>query len=184
MNALDELLNAGARRASASSPASGEPVPDLLAEFHNPKRPQVEYQHEKPEHRIVLFLKAQGLSNREIAEKTGYTPCGVSLIVNQPWAQEKLLQVLNEAGVDRVQALLAGAAEDSVFTLIELRDDAEQPGTVRKAAASDLLDRFLGKPRQQVDVVQHKPVTTESVAEIDKELAGLREQEKQLLGNN
>src|SRR5262245_42118388 len=38
----------------------------------NDRPPNLRILHEKPEHRVLVFLKAQGLSNTEIAQRTGY----------------------------------------------------------------------------------------------------------------
>ena len=42
--------------------------------------------------------------------------------------------------------------ERSVQTLVELRDDNEQPGNVRRGAANDLLNRGWGVPAQTINV--------------------------------
>lgn len=97
--------------------------------LYNMKRPScgVEIVHEKPEHRIILFLKAQGHSHTEIAKITGYTIPWISQIVRQPWARERLMRILTEQGEDAVQAVLRGEVLNSVFTLIEVRDTAANP---------------------------------------------------------
>lgn len=154
---------------------------DPLALFFNGKDPNLAILHEKPEHRLLLYMKAQGASNKEIAEQSGYTQPWLSQLFRQPWAQQRLIEIMNQCGKDRVTTLIASAAEDSVLTLIELRDDPESPAAVRRSAAENLLDRYLGKPKQQVDVVQ-KGTSAEDVQEIDRELELLTAEENRLKG--
>jgi hypothetical protein len=56
---------------------------------------------------------------------------------------------------------LEGQVEASVATIVELRDDPSQKGTVRLAAATALLDRVFGRPAQAIAVVPNEPRETE-----------------------
>lgn len=149
----------------------------------NDRDPNLAILHEKPEHRLIVWLKAEGKSNREVAHLTGYTEAWISQVLRQPWARRYLVEQLNKAGRDELQTILAGAAADSLHTLIELRDSAEQE-SVRKAAADSLLDRFMGKPTQRVETQQSVTVTAQSIEEVDKELERLDAEEKRLVGRN
>lgn len=170
-----------------NSPLCGSPIeqdylnsPDAL---FNDRTPNLRVEHEKPEHRIVLFLKGQGLSNREIARKTGYTEPWISQVLRQPWARARLVRELQEAGQDAVQEAIRSAALDSVFTLIDQRDNEKAKPADRINAADKLLDRFLGKPMQHVEA---KTTTIQSSIEVEalqKELASLEAEQKRLTGN-
>jgi hypothetical protein len=134
--------------------------------LHNARYPEVAVIHEKPEHRVIIFLKAQGFSNKEIAEQTGYSPVMVSQIVRQPWAQDRILAIIHEAGVDAVQTLLQGAAADAVSRLIsEMDNDLARPSE-RISAAEKLLDRLYGKPNQPIE---HRSLNLSEMS--DEELA-------------
>lgn len=134
--------------------------------------------HEKPEHRLIVYLKAQGHSNKEIADRTGYTQPWVSQLTRQPWFRLRLVQELKEAGVDAIESVLKSTALDSVFTLIDLRDDVSAPKAVRSACANSLLDRFRGKPVQTVQHEEKRLPKTSEITAIDKELADLDSQLK------
>jgi hypothetical protein len=142
---------------------------------HN--RPNLAILGEKPEHRVIVYLKAQGLSNKEVAEKTGFTYPWVSQITRQPWFRLRLVQELKEAGQDQITTVLRSTALDSVFTIVDIRDDPTAPKAVRRQAADSLLDRFLGKPTQRIESEERTPSTAELSAvdeqlrEIDKQLA-------------
>src|SRR2546430_16148555 len=64
----------------------------------NDRKPNFAILSEKPEHRLVVFLKAEGLSNTEIAARTGYQLAGVGQAPRQPWARERLVQEMSHAG--------------------------------------------------------------------------------------
>jgi hypothetical protein len=155
---------------------------DQSRPFFNQREPNLAIMHEKPEHRVLLMLKAQGLSNREIAEQTGYTEPWMSQLFRQPWAQAALSEFITNAGLDEVTQLLKGAAADSVRKLINIRDNPLAPPSVVRATCVDLLDRFMGKPAQHVHVEQ-TTVSPESVGEIDKKIAELEAEGKLLVGN-
>ncbi len=134
--------------------------------------------HEKPVHRLIVYLKAQGHSNKEVADRTGLSQPWVSQITRQPWFRLRLVQELKEAGVDAIESVLKSSALDSVFTLIDLRDDQTAPKAVRSACANSLLDRFRGKPVQTVQHEEKRLPKTSEISAIDHELAELDSQLK------
>jgi hypothetical protein len=146
----------------------------------NDRKPNLRVEHESPDHRTVIFLKAQGMSNNEIAKRTGYSFPWISQVLRQPWARVRLLTELREAGRPAVQALLRASAEDSVMTLIAVRDTATRPSD-KIAAANALLDRCFGKPTQHIEEHASDTVLPSSIDDIDREMASLAEQEKRLL---
>lgn len=139
-------------------------------------RPNLAIIHEKPEHRMIVYLKAQGLSNKEIAERTNYTQPWVSQLTRQPWFRLRLVSELKEAGVDQIQTVLKSAALDSIFKLIELRDDPHAPKAVQKASSDSLLDRFLGKAAQTIQHEEKKLPKTSEISALDHEIAELDQQ--------
>lgn len=162
--------------------ASKDPSVPRPEGLFNAKEPNLAILHEKPEHRVILWMKARGTSNTEIAKQTGYTDAWISQLVRQPWFQDKLLREIEDAGRDEISTLLEGAAADSVIKLIEIRDTSKNVGVSRQACV-DLLDRFLGKPVQQVKT-EVTAVAAQTVEELDAEINRLQEQEKSLLHRN
>ena len=123
----------------------------LLDRFFNVADPQMAVLHEQPWHRMALWMKVQGASNKVIAKHVGKTPEWIGQLTRQPWARTRMLEMMNECGVDEVQTILKGAVADSIYKLIELRDDEEVPAAVKRGCATDIIHQFLGKPRQQVE---------------------------------
>lgn len=106
------------------------------------------YRHEKYEHRLVAYLKAEGFSNREIAERTGYHYVSICQILQLPWAKQVIRDAIDQNGQDRVRALLASTAEDSIHTLIAVRDSDKSRPADKISAARELLDRQYGRAAQ------------------------------------
>jgi transposase len=166
----------------ASAAASYEENPDRL---YNDRDPHYGLIREKPEHRAIIFYKAQGLSNREIAEKTGYTTVAISNTLRQPWARERLLEEIRKrAEGDPSSAILAGERLNNLFHFIEVRDNPEATIAERSAAARELLDRDLGKAIQKSEVVVARVNLADKEA-LDREEERLAAEEARLrLGKN
>lgn len=172
-----EYLNSIMRDSSVAEVA--ESNPDRL---FNRKEPNLAIQHEKPEHRLAIMLKAtKGMSNREIARVLGYTDAWVSQLFRQPWAQERLLTEMRSDGGDSIKALIEAEAANNVFTLIEVRDAAATPPAVKATVANSLLDRFMGKAPEKVTIDSTHRVAGD-IESVDRELQALRQEEARLCG--
>ena len=172
--------NSGLRELFVDSPA-----PDPSAGFFNQSEPNLAILHEKPQHRLLLLLKMSGRTNREISKESGYTEPWLSQLFRQPWATALMARLSAEAGIDGIRGLLQSECIPSITTLAQLRDDVDCPKAVRKSACDSLIQQFLGKPAQHVDIVEdRRGLDAGSVAEMDQEIARLRQEEKDLLGHN
>lgn len=172
----DAKFNPQAYQANLDSTLALLGLPDGL---YNPKLPNLHVEHEKPEHRIAFYLKAQGKSYTEISKVTGYTIPWLSQLCRQPWAQARIVEQIKEAGGDAVKRVLEGEVLNSLTTLVEIRDDEEVKGSTRVAAANSLLDRHLGKAIARVEAT-HITGPATSLSEIDRELATVRDNLKRL----
>lgn len=150
--------------------------------LHGTKEPYYEVQKETPEHLVIAYAAASGLSQREIKERFGKSGLMVSNLFRQPWFQQRVVDIISEQGRDVVKTIIAGAAMDSVFRMIYLRDHAESE-QVQFSSSKDLLDRHLGKAPA---TVEHKdkplddPLKEES--RLRRQLADLERQERELKG--
>lgn len=145
--------------------------------LHNTS-PTIDIAREKPEHRIMVYLKAQGYTNREISKATGYTEPWVSQITRQPWFKERLALELREAGLDPIKQFLAGEALPSLEALAEIRDNDQAPAAARVAATNAILDRAFGKPTQHIESKSTVDVTNaRATAErLEADLKAINEQ--------
>lgn len=151
----------------------------------NSKSPNLAILTERPWHRAVAYMVAQGCTNREIAVRFERSEAWISQLTRQPWFQIRVTQELKEAGQDKVQNMLEAQVVPSIETVIRLRDSAgSEP--VRLNAAMNLIDRFCGKPtlrtetKATVDI--HATVTT--VEAIDEETKRVEAQLAQLRSTN
>jgi DNA-binding MarR family transcriptional regulator len=153
--------------------AEGERVGPTSAppDLFNARQPVYELQAERPEHRIICFLSAQGYSITEIAQKTGWTKVMVGYIVKQPWAKALILKEIHEKGGNAVALVLQREALPSIEKLIELRDSDESQKETQRKAANDLLDRIYGKAAQ---LIVHQQADLDELS--DEELAKLATQ--------
>jgi predicted transcriptional regulator len=174
------------RQLYENSPLSGSQIEQEAAAnsdgFFGAKQPNLAILTEKPQHRMAVYLKATGLSNREIATRLSLSEAWVSQILRQPWAQQQLVKELQLAGRDVVKSVIEASALESVFTLIAIRDDTSNKASTRLAAADSLLDRAIGKAVQRVESDNtHRQIPAEMSA-LDKELAELESETARLTG--
>jgi hypothetical protein len=131
---------------------------------------------EKPHHRIMIWLAAQGMSPRKIAEKMDVPYNSVVQILRQPWARAKLTQYLREAGLDEVQAFLKNEVSPSLEVLRAVRDEPTSSSRDKIAAANAILDRALGKPTQKIESDSTTRNVPADLQRLDAELAAVRAQ--------
>lgn len=116
----------------------------------NSKLPNVAIKGEKIHHRMMCMLKLRGMSNREIAKHMDSSDAWVSNVLRQPWAVEFMTGELAREGRDTLHELLASSAIDSVYTLIDMRDNKDAKPAERIQASNSLLNRYLGNPTQPI----------------------------------
>lgn len=100
---------------------------------------------EKPRHRLALWLRLNGHTNKEIATLLGFNENYVSQIVKQKWFLDAFAQLSTEMGKDAVSTFLEGTVLDTCEQLVHLSKNADSDA-VKKAACDSILDRVRGKP--------------------------------------
>lgn len=102
-------------------------------------------------HNLIVQLAAVGTSNNNIAEAVGLTPSRISIILSQPEMKSKIAKVQEQywgSNADkRFKHLLPKAIDVAERVLNESSDDKLQVDV-----AFRLMDRALGKPKQEVAV--------------------------------
>jgi hypothetical protein len=150
--------------------------------LHGPKVPNLAIDHEKAEHRLILMYKLRGDSNREIAQKTGYSESWISQVTRQPWFQQRLVNSLEEVEGEILDEIVKVEAKNSVFKLVQLRDTAKSE-QVQLGSAIELLNRHLGKPVQRTETTANVFHVSAKLGDIDKQLAEVEAEEQRLLRN-
>jgi hypothetical protein len=167
--------------------------------LHNNRRPPYIIQSERPEHRFLVFLYAQGLSTKEIYLQLGgqwdsernlpisspdarYSYQHLHTIRRQAWFQTKLVEYMEKCGEDVVRAKLKAELMPSIDKVIAIRDDVDAPKQLQLKAAESLIDRFLGKAVQQVVTVAPATVAkyAKDAADLQSELDAVESELKNL----
>jgi len=137
--------------------------------LHNLSLPEHRIQQEKSDHRFLVYLFAQGKGVKDVFLQLGgkwddvngrplptkqhggkYSYAHITQIRRQPWFQSQVLEIMKSEGMCIVEATFKNEFENSVQVVIDVRDNADEKGSTRIAAANSLLDRFLGKPTQHI----------------------------------
>ena len=114
--------------------------------------------YEKPIHRIMCALAAQGETPTEIAKKTDYGVVQVRNILKTERASLPIAQIIADTHGESIADLLKGGAVDAVMQIRNLSVNATSE-SVKLNSAKDILDRVQGKP---------VPVTPESAGSITR----------------
>ena len=113
--------------------------------------------YEKPVHRRMAEMAAQGYTHKEIGEFTGYTPHYVSNVLRQPHMREHTLKTIKQTVQDEMKEFLEGEVLPSLRVLKEVRDSETVKPSDKITASTALLDRFLGKPTQPISTGAKPP---------------------------
>lgn len=134
----------------------------------------VQLERERPVHRLMAELTAQGYNAVEVAKFTDYDPVYVRRILKQPFVRDRIVKTIKKSVQDEMKEFLEAEVLPSLRTLKTVRDNPTARGTDKISASNALLDRFLGKPVQPIDN-NAKPVSELSdeqlKAEVERELA-------------
>jgi hypothetical protein len=139
--------------------------------FHNDTDPTFHRKRELPVHRLMIFMSANGWTNREIAEKVGQTEHNVSQVLRQPWARQRIVAIQREAGEGESAQLFRNGATAAYERIMKIAEHAVLESE-RLKANMYLVNRFYGQPTQPIEQVGKKPeeLTTD---ELQAQLAGL-----------
>lgn len=156
--------------AANTSATTSEPEEMAVPKFWNQdsRKPQYEIKVERPEHRAICILAAQGLTSTEIAEQTGYTTACIQNVRKQEWAQSYIAHLMEKTGRKAVMSELQGAAKEAAELIIKsIRGElmGQKPAD-RCKDAHKLLDRLYGTAPQ---IVMHGNVDAAELS--DEELA-------------
>lgn len=137
----------GTRGENAYQTESGQPYDEesVDALFANTRSHTV-LKKERPEHRLMLWMRLQGHKPKEIATALRCTPQTVYNVCGQPWFKEAFVRLSSELGKDVAETFLRGEELPSYMKLVEIRDNENAPYHVQAAAANAILDRIRGKP--------------------------------------
>lgn len=162
-----------ANRQSVNAAAESYFEDDL--QLHGDTLPSTTILKERPIHRLMIYLHASGASASDIAKQTGYTPTSIRTVLAQPWARQRLVQILNETGRDQVKHFLTHEVAPSLEVLRTVRDDPKSKNAEKISAVNSILDRALGKPTVHVET-ESTVTKPGDLDRIDAEIEAVRKQ--------
>jgi len=113
---------------------------------------------EEPQHRMILMLAAQGYTNNEIAEITGFTHITVANVKKQPWAVEFLIAAQKENYALMTKSELAGVSVEAARVLADVaRGKIQTTVAIRTKVCNSIVDRILGTATQVVHNTTQDP---------------------------
>lgn len=136
---------------------------------------------EKPEHRLMLWMRLQGKKHKDIAAALDVHLNTVYNVTNQEWFRDMFVKLSSELGKDAAETFLRGEEIPTYMKLVELRDSAESEA-VQKSACDAILDRIRGKPTVKVETKSEATVDV-AVHDVSALLAERAKNEKILKAN-
>lgn len=137
-------------------------------------------------HHCMLDLVLQGFSNKEIAEKMGYTPQGVMQVINSPIFQhelarrrgnrEKVHDEIVASTVVEARDFLQSKALDAAKRLVDKMENTKDE-RIEMMSIREVLDRSIGveAPPSNISVqilsVERLQLLQQSIQERGKEVA-------------
>lgn len=114
-------------------------------------------------------MSALGLSRKQIATNLGISPERVSAICSSASGKAFISQIQKEMYFNDPQKMFLRMVPEAAKTVFKIMRDKEEKGSTRISAADVILDRALGKPKQEI---QHE-------GSLIKELFSRLDQEKE-----
>jgi hypothetical protein len=133
---------------------------------------------EKPIHRAIAIMTAQGMSLSEIVTNTGMAAVTISQLQKKPWFVDRVLTIQSSKALrveDRLQKMASVAAEE-LYRLCTTGKSER----VRLSASTDILDRALGRAVQRTE---NYNASASELADLDMsegELERLRDRYKEI----
>lgn len=116
----------------------------------NGARPILKLSHR---HRFVAHLAALGLSQKEICERTHYTPAWISVVINQQIVVDEIDTVRKKLFADSPEQALKLNAGKAVEVISSVLHDPQGKKSLQVDTAFRALDRIYGKPTQKVEQI-------------------------------
>lgn len=167
--------------ANSSAPEAFGEYEQRVDALFNGKVAYQAIKRERPEHRLMLWMKLNGNKTRDIALQLGYTEVHVRTVCKQPWFLDAFVRLSSETGKDAVQTFLKGEVMPALARTVEIANTAEKTET-RLAANKEILDRFLGKSVVKAEVKSSGTVDV-TVRDITKLLDEQKDLDRQLAAN-
>lgn len=100
--------------------------------------------------RLIIYFKALGLKNKDIATQLGVSAETVGRTLRSPVAQEELARVQQEIIFKQPIEMFRTLLPAAVKVVAEIMMSKRASSGTRLVAAEKIMDRALGKPTQEI----------------------------------
>lgn len=105
-----------------------------------------------PTAQITCYMAAWGLNGAQIAEQLGISPSGISAQLKQPEVQARIREIQDQIWGRDPKRWIESILPQAIETAIEIMNDKNEKGSTRLQAATDFMDRALGKAQQKLEI--------------------------------
>lgn len=137
---------------------------------------------ELPWHTHAVNYIAMGMSSSDTAVACETNNLEISKLLRSPAFQERVANKMAENGNGDLLKLFQAASLSAYATLVEINENPKAPAMARLKAATEILDRHLGKATQFMEIKSQNtnlnPV--ERVAALENEVGNLQKELKVL----
>ena len=122
-----------------------------------------------PQHKQLIWMKAKGLTAKEMSNATGVPMNTIYQVMSAPWFAQELRSVLRECGIEDAQEVIAIYAREAI-DLCHQSMLTEENATIRQKYLFKIVDLGYG---QKVDITHHQ--SGETPEELAANISRLKE---------
>lgn len=145
-------------------------TPDMLDYSGPPAESYGQILRERPEHKAIALLTAQGLSVSQIVGLTGYTSMQIYKVKAQPWFKTIVAKLQAAMGVSMLKHGLVEAAHKAVDYINKTITDPDAKEEVRARLAIYAIDQSLGSPIHRHEDITPPPPPEQKYEEFKRRL--------------
>ena len=124
---------------------------EIVAYKGPPGMPTAHKTRDKHRVRLICYLKAIGMRNKDIASSVGCSPAEVGRILKSESAQAEIERIQHEIFVSQPAKMFESILPQAVRIAVNAMMSRKTKASVRVDAAFKFMDRALGKPTQTVE---------------------------------
>lgn len=102
-------------------------------------------------HKLICYMASLGFDYRHIANQVGVSETTVSHTCNSQAGRLEIERLQGQIFGEDPQRRFKKLLNDAISTTEEIMSDPSEKGSVRLAAANTVMDRAMGKPKQEVE---------------------------------
>ena len=103
-------------------------------------------------HEALIYMAASGATNKRIADDLGYTQSRISIILSKPEIKAKIKAVQQSLWGENADRRFSQLLPSAIDVAEEVLNNPNERSNLRVDVAFRLMDRALGKPKQEVTV--------------------------------